>query len=102
MTLARRIDRLEKMKGPSGQVTFWESVEQYDRLLTWLAERGYADCLAALEAGESGPKGLQEMLSKQAAYDPKRRAFARIEAALKAHQLPDDADVRLMADDAVK
>jgi len=47
-------------------------------------------------AGEAGPEGLEELLREQAEYDPKRRAWARIEAALATHQLPDDADIRLM------
>jgi hypothetical protein len=52
--------------------------------------------MAALEAGEAGPEGLQDMLREQAAYDPKHRAFARIEATLDADTLPDDADLQLM------
>ena len=52
---------------------------------------------AALEAGESGPEGLEKLLREQAAYDPKRRAWARIEAALDAGQLPHDADLSLVS-----
>jgi hypothetical protein len=64
-------------------------------LRAWLKEHGYADHLAALEAGETGPEGLDDLLRKQASYDPRRRAFNRILKALAAGESPDDADMRL-------
>jgi hypothetical protein len=48
-----------------------------------------------VERGETGPEELEDFLREQAAYDPKRRAWERIESALNANQLPDDAYVRL-------
>jgi hypothetical protein len=63
---------------------------------TWLAEHGYADALAAVEAGETGPEGLEDLLREQAGYDEKHRAWARIEAALAAGKVPADGDLLLM------
>jgi hypothetical protein len=63
-------------------------------LPAWLREHGYSDALTALEAGESGPTGLHELLREQAEYEHTHRAWARIEKALDAGQLPDDADLR--------
>jgi hypothetical protein len=64
-------------------------------LFSWWGEKGYADCLAAVEAGETVPNGLEDVAQEYAEADRKRRAFCRIEAALDAGQLPNDADVRL-------
>jgi hypothetical protein len=66
-------------------------------LPNWLEEKGYADALEALEAGETGPEGLGDLLREQAGYDKKGRAWRRIEDALAAGQLPEDADARLLA-----
>ena len=65
-------------------------------MVTWLQERGYADALAAVDVGESGPVGLESLLREQAGYEPGRRAFARIEQALAAGELPDKADLRAL------
>jgi hypothetical protein len=93
--LHTRLARLEREQPTRGQLTFAEALDRYLALCAWLNERGFADPLAALEAGEIGPEGLEDLLREQAAYDPKRRAWARIEAALAAGELPDDADMRL-------
>ncbi len=97
-SIRARLERLERRRPPPGRLTFEQAMDRYLRLLAWLDERGYADALAAQEAGESGPEGLQDLLREQAAYDPKRRAWARLEAALNAHQLPDEADVELIVE----
>ena len=76
--------------------SFYQAMAELDRLCAWLNERGYVDCLAAQEAGETGPAGLEEQLREQAAHDSRRRAFSRIEAALQAGRLPDTADVELI------
>jgi hypothetical protein len=65
-------------------------------LPAWLAERGHADCLAALEAGESGPEGADDLVRQQAPWDAKHRAWQRVQRALDAGRRPDDADIRLM------
>jgi hypothetical protein len=58
------------------------------------------DALTFPEPGEgalhSAVIGLQDLLQQQARCDPRRRAWKRIQAALDAHQLPDDADMRLL------
>jgi hypothetical protein len=77
--------------------SFAQNLARHERLWDWLEERGYPDHLAALEAGESGPEGLEDVLREQAAQDPRHRAWARIEAALAAHELPAEADLRLLA-----
>jgi hypothetical protein len=98
MAIANRLKRLETalvLETEPGQKTFYEALADWLTLDSWLKQHGYPDHLAALEAGESGPDGLQDLLRRQAAFDPKRRAWARIEAALSAGQLPDEADIRL-------
>jgi hypothetical protein len=95
--LRTRLERLERQRPTDGRLTFEEVWEQYERLWAWLETKGYADCLAALEAGESGPEGLEALLREQASCDTRRRAWERILAALDAHQLPDDEDKRLHA-----
>jgi hypothetical protein len=97
--LARRLDRLERSKPPRIK-TYFEALEDFTVLSQWLADRGYADCLAAIEAGDSCPEGLEALLREQAGYDYVHRAFRRVEAALEAHKLPNAADVRLLNDRA--
>ena len=99
MAIKSRLTRLEAAvaaKNEPGRRTFEQFMADHAVLDAWLEERGYPDHLAALEAGETGPEGLQDLLREQAAYDPKRRAWARIEAAMNAGQLPDDADIALL------
>ena len=96
MSMRTRLERLERQKSKEGPLTFEQAFERYCRLLTWLEERGYADALAAVEAGETGPVGLENLLREQAGYDHKHRAFARIEKALDAGELPTDADLRAL------
>jgi len=62
----------------------------------WLEERGFPDCLAAVEAGESGPAGLEDLVRERAGYDRKDRAWQRIEAAWHAGKLSDDADLEIL------
>src|SRR5262249_52408353 len=95
MSLASRLKRLETAmsgSGEPGRRTFEDFLADHARLFTWLKERGYPDHLAALEAGETGPEGLQDLLREQAAYDPKRRAWARIEPAWDRGELGDEVD----------
>jgi hypothetical protein len=72
-------------------VSLWHSMVTLPR---WLEERGYPDHLAALEAGETGPEGLEDSLREQARHDLKHRAWERFITALDAHQLPKEADNR--------
>jgi hypothetical protein len=99
--LTHRIVRLERSQQtePPAQKTFYEALADFAALDHWLAERGYADHLAAIEAGETGPPGLEALLREYAGYDPSHRAFRRVETALEAGELPDDADVCLLAED---
>jgi hypothetical protein len=96
MSIRTRLERLERQRTNQDQMTFEQALQRYDRLLSWLNERGYVDALAAVEAGENGPVGLEGLLREQAGYDPRRRAWERIEKALDAGELPDDADLRAM------
>jgi hypothetical protein len=96
-SIRARLQRLERQHPAPRQRTFAQFMADHAALYAWLEERGYPDHLAALEAGESGPEGLEKLLREQAAYDPKRRAWARIEAALDAGQLPHDVDLRLVS-----
>jgi hypothetical protein len=91
--LARRIRRLGESR-PVRNKTWETALEDFLVLKRWLAERGYPDHLAALEAGESGPAGLQPLLQEYAGYDRRQRAFACIMAALKAGNLPNENDLR--------
>jgi hypothetical protein len=114
-TLKTRLKRLEAVVNTGKCVSFWDvwgkipdgfdpdrDLNPRQRSLwnamvtlpTWLHEHGYPDALTALEAGESGPTELHELLREQAGYQYARRAWARIEKALAAGQLPDDADLR--------
>ena len=100
MAIKGRLKRLEKaasgaMEGER-QKSFYQATADFERLWAWLNERGYADCLAAQEAGETGPAGLEELLCEQAARDLRDRAWFRIEAALQAGHLPDAADLELI------
>ena len=95
-SIRTRLERLEQQQPNKGRLTFEQTLERYFTLLSWLQERGYADALAAVESGESGPVGLENLLREEAGYDPTRRAFARIEQALAAGELPDAADLRAL------
>ncbi len=81
----------------ASRLTFDQAFEAYRRLDAWLKERGFADALAAVEAGEAGPAGLEDSLREQAGYDPRRRAWVRVEKALDAGVMPDDADLQLVS-----
>jgi hypothetical protein len=94
MSLRTRLQNLERRQANKRQPTFDEVVEQHVRLFDWLSQRGYADALAALEGGESGPAGLEDLCREQARCDLKRRAWDRIDKALAAGELPNDADLR--------
>jgi hypothetical protein len=100
MAIKGRLKRLEKAASGAMEVerqkSLYQATADFERLWAWLNERGFADCLAAQEAGETGPAGLEEQLREQAAHDSRRRAFSRIEAALQAGRLPDTADVELI------
>jgi hypothetical protein len=93
MTINGRLIRLERQQPSQGR-TFLQSVADFAELETWLAERNFADALAALEAGDVGPAGLEDLLQKCAGYDRRHRAFARIERALAAGELPAEADLK--------
>jgi len=100
MAFKERLRRLEtavacKIKSV-GRKTLEQTLADIRRLHEWRSERGYDDCLAAVEAGETGPEGLENMLREQAAYDPKRRAWRRIEEALHAGEVPNDPDLVLV------
>jgi|SRR5712691_5041806 hypothetical protein len=122
MSLNGRLNRLEAALGRSGPyLSIWELLLQgvpvpegfdpardlYPRhvpmwhalvsLPNWLEKEGYADALEALEAGETGPEGLGDLLREQAGYDEKRRAWKRMEDSLAVGQLPEDANTRLLA-----
>jgi hypothetical protein len=94
MNIRRRLERLERQQPKKGRWSFEQTIERHLQLFSWLKERGFADSLAAIEAGERGPVGLEDILQEQARYDPKQRAFARIESALDSRKLPDDADLQ--------
>ena len=96
-SIRARLQRLERQHPAPRQRTFAQYMADHAALYAWLEERGYPDHLAALEAGESGPEGLEALLREQASCDTRRRAWERILAALDAHQLPDDEDKRLHA-----
>jgi hypothetical protein len=61
----------------------------------WLAERGFRDSLAVLEAGAIArvPKELRALVQEQAVRDVRHRAWGRIETALAKGELPTDADI---------
>ena len=99
MTLKSRVARLEAAmirKRTPRQKTFEDIAEEAGRLQDWLEQHGYSDCLAALEAGESVPADIEEMLRHLATYDSLHRAWDRIEAALAAGELPADGDLELV------
>ena len=54
----------------------------------WLQENGYADALSAVEAGETGPPGLEEVLREQATYDASQKAWMRIDRYLCSGEPP--------------
>jgi hypothetical protein len=98
MAIKGRLTRLEAIlarDGGPGRRTFDRFMADHVALRAWLDDCGYPDSLAALEAGETGPAELQDLLREQATHDPHIRAWARVEAALNEGQLPDDADLRL-------
>ncbi len=98
MPIRHRLKRLEAAAAAGrkpGQRTFEEWMEDHERLHAWLRERGFPDHLAAIEAGATCPPGLEDLLREQAAYDPMRRTWKRVEAAIKA-DLPTDADLEFL------
>lgn len=95
--LARRVQRLEGLQ-PVEMKTWLMALNEYLLLGEWLAERGYSDHLAAIEAGESGPDGLEALLQEFAEHDSIKRALNRIEAALDAGDLPNEEDLRHVAE----
>jgi hypothetical protein len=94
--LRSRLARLERAKPSVGRKTFHEVIDDFMTVRNWLAERGYPDHLAAIEAGETGPEGLEGLLREQAAHDPRRRAWTRFQMAINGQGLMDDADLRLI------
>jgi hypothetical protein len=94
--LRSRLVRLERAKPSVGRKTFHEVIDDVMTVRNWLAERGYADHLAAIEAGETGPEGLEGLLREQAARDPRRRAWTRFQRAVNGEGPMDDADLRLI------
>jgi hypothetical protein len=100
MAIKTRLNRLEAAlalkRKASGRKTFDQAFEEFLALNRWLGQRGYADALTAVEAGETGSEGLSDLLREEAAYDHIRRAWKRIEKALDSNELPADADVRLL------
>ena len=76
--------------------SFYQATTEFERLYTWLHEQGHADCLAAQEAGQTGPPGLEGLLTEHAAHDRRERAWSRIELGLQAGQLPSAADLELI------
>jgi hypothetical protein len=97
MNIRRRLERLERQQPNEGRSSFEQAIARYQHLVSWLQERGYADALAAIEAGERGPVGLEDVLREQASYDPGRRAFARIQSALNSGKLPDIVDMQTVS-----
>jgi len=101
MSIKSRLERLETTLDCKTESTtrsaFRRAFEGFLALNRWLGERGYADALAAVEAGETGPESLSDDLREQAEYDHKRRVYARVERVLYAGQLPNDADLRLVS-----
>jgi hypothetical protein len=95
MNLNGRLARLERRLPPAGSPTFGEQLALYEHLSAWLDRHGHADALAALEAGAAPPAELKELLHDRAAADRRDRAWARIEAALAAGEVPAAADIHL-------
>jgi hypothetical protein len=97
--LKARVFRLEAAAGlgKPGQRTFEKFVDDHLALDRWLEEKGYADHLAAIEAAETGPAGLEDILREQAASDPARRAWARMQKFLRGEgERPSAADMDLL------
>jgi hypothetical protein len=70
MNIKRRLQRLENVAAaipqPARQKSLDQVVEEFMALSRWLAERGYADALAAVEAGDVPPEDLASLLREQA------------------------------------
>src|SRR5262245_13957623 len=84
MAVAGRLKRLEAVlagKNPSGGRMFDQFLDDIGKLDAWREACGYPDLLAAQEAGETGPVGLEDLLEEYATYDHKHRVWARIESA---------------------
>ena len=73
MAIESRLKRLEKVASGTTQGerlrSFYQATAEFEKLCSWLNERGYVDCLAAQEAGETGPAGPETLLCEQAAHD---------------------------------
>jgi hypothetical protein len=74
--------------------TLFELWDEWDERDQWLREHGFADCLAALEAGVTLPETLADGIRDRAAYDRRDRAWKRVMAALYGDQPLDDASQR--------
>ena len=97
MSIRARLRALEKKRKRvlpgAGLPSFQQALERFATLARWLSDHGYRDALAAVEAGESGPAQLEDLLREQAGKDAKHRAWERIENALAEGKLPDHADL---------
>ena len=124
MSLKRRLNRLEAALGAAKPyISVWDLLfngmpvpdgfdpardlhsqhlpvwNAFVALPNWLEENGYKNALEALEAGETGPEGLRDLLQEQARYDKKHRAWKPTEDAQAAGKLPATSDTRLFAND---
>jgi hypothetical protein len=92
MTIHRRLKRLEALLASKNQgvveKTYDQVMEEFVTLQLWLRERGYADALMAIEAGETGPEGLAENLRLSADNVRAQREGEDFERALAAKRIP--------------
>ena len=94
MSIAGRLKRLEtamacprESKRPK---TFDQLLADLFALEDCIAERGFADAWATVEAGETGPPGMEQALVDAAATAYRERIFHAIEKELDANRLPSE------------
>jgi hypothetical protein len=85
MSIESRLRRLELGIGRGHKLR--QTLEEFLALDAWLTERGYADAVADVEAGEAGPAALEYELRGRAECDRRHPAFLAVEAGLDAHRL---------------
>lgn len=94
MSIAGRLKRLEtamaRPRESERPKTFEQRLADFYALEDWIAECGFADAWAAVEAGETGPPGMEQALADAASSAYRERIFRAIEKELDANRLPSE------------
>lgn len=80
MRINTRLQRLERQREKPVGLTFDARMALFGQIDRWLESHGFQDSLQAIESGAEIPSEMLDEIRFQANYDPRRRAFVKIEA----------------------